>query len=251
MSTLVEMKGVVKKFPGVTALKDISFDIQAGEVHVLLGENGAGKSTLMKILSGVYQPTEGKIIIGGKEFSKLTPKDSYDNGISVIYQELSVINELSIQENLFVGKLPMKKIGLASVVDYGEMNRKAKELLAKIGLNRDPKTLVEDISVSEKQQVEIAKALASDSKVIVMDEPTASLTNKEVEHLFDVVRALRKEGKGIVFISHKLAEIKEIGDRVSVLKDGAYVGTKQVSDVSVDDLVTMMVGRTVQNTYQL
>ena len=250
MSTLVEMKGVVKKFPGVTALKDISFDIQAGEVHVLLGENGAGKSTLMKILSGVYQPTEGKIIIGGKEFSKLTPKDSYDNGISVIYQELSVINELSIQENLFVGKLPMKKIGLASVVDYGEMNRKAKELLAKIGLNRDPKTLVEDISVSEKQQVEIAKALASDSKVIVMDEPTASLTNKEVEHLFDVVRALKKEGKGIVFISHKLAEIKEIGDRVSVLKDGAYVGTKQVSDVSVDDLVTMMVGRTVQNTYQ-
>ena len=190
MSTLVEMKGVVKKFPGVTALKDISFDIQAGEVHVLLGENGAGKSTLMKILSGVYQPTEGKIIIGGKEFSKLTPKDSYENGISVIYQELSVINELSIQENLFVGKLPMKKVGLASVVDYGEMNKRAKELLAKIGLNRDPKTLVEDISVSEKQQVEIAKALASDSKVIVMDEPTASLTNKEVEHLFEVIRAL-------------------------------------------------------------
>lgn len=244
------MKGVVKKFPGVTALKDISFDIQAGEVHVLLGENGAGKSTLMKILSGVYQPTEGKIIIDGKEFSKLTPKDSYENGISVIYQELSVINELSIQENLFVGKLPMKKVGFASVVDYAEMNRKAKELLAKIGLNRDPKTLVEDISVSEKQQVEIAKALASDSKVIVMDEPTASLTNKEVEHLFDVIRALKKEGKGIVFISHKLAEIKEIGDRVSVLKDGAYVGTKQVSEVSVDDLVTMMVGRTVQNTYQ-
>ena len=225
MSTLVEMKGVVKKFPGVTALKDISFDIQAGEVHVLLGENGAGKSTLMKILSGVYQPTEGKIIIGGKEFSKLTPKDSYENGISVIYQELSVINELSIQENLFVGKLPMKKVGLASVVDYGEMNKRAKELLAKIGLNRDPKTLVEDISVSEKQQVEIAKALASDSKVIVMDEPTASLTNTEVEHLFEVIRALKKEGKGIVFISHKLAEIKEIGDRVSVLKDGAYVVT--------------------------
>ena len=250
MGTLVEMKGVVKKFPGVTALKDISFDIQSGEVHVLLGENGAGKSTLMKILSGVYQPTEGKIIIGDKEFSKLTPKDSYECGISVIYQELSVINELSIQENLFVGKLPMKKLGPVSVVDYAEMNKRAKELLAKIGLNRDPKTLVEDISVSEKQQVEIAKALAADSKVIVMDEPTASLTNKEVEHLFDVIRALKKEGKGIVFISHKLAEIKEIGDRVSVLKDGAYVGTKQVSEVTVDDLVTMMVGGTVQNTYQ-
>lgn len=250
MSALVEMKGVVKKFPGVTALKDISFDIQPGEVHVLLGENGAGKSTLMKILSGVYQPTEGTIVIGGKEYSKLTPKDSYENGISVIYQELSVINELSIQENLFVGKLPMKKVGIASVVDYAEMNKKAKELLAKIGLKRDPKTFVEDISVSEKQQVEIAKALAADSKVIVMDEPTTSLTETEVEHLFKVIRALKEEGKGIVFISHKLAEIKEIGDRVTVLKDGAYVGTRNVSDVTVDDLVTMMVGRTVKNTYQ-
>ncbi|MEG0564571.1 ATP-binding cassette domain-containing protein, partial [Anaerorhabdus sp.] len=161
MSTLVEMKGVIKKFPGVTALKDISFDIKAGEVHVLLGENGAGKSTLMKILSGVYQPTEGTIIVNGKEFSKLTPKDSTENGISVIYQELSVINELSIQENLFVGKLPMKKIGPIKVVDYAEINRQAIDLMKKVGLKRDPKTLVEDISISEKQQVEIAKALAA------------------------------------------------------------------------------------------
>lgn len=250
MGTLVEMKGVVKKFPGVTALKDISFDIRAGEVHVLLGENGAGKSTLMKILSGVYQPTEGTIVIGGKSFSKLSPKDSTENGISVIYQELSVINELSIQENLFVGKLPMKKNGPISVVDYGEMHRRAEELLEKVGLHRDPKTLVEDISISEKQQVEIAKALAADSQVIIMDEPTASLTSEEVNHLFAVVRALKAEGKGIVFISHKLGEIMEIGDRVSVLKDGAYVGTRLVSEVTADDLVTMMVGRKVQNNYQ-
>lgn len=250
MGTLVEMKGVVKKFPGVTALKDISFDIRAGEVHVLLGENGAGKSTLMKILSGVYQPTEGTIVIGGKSFSKLSPKDSTENGISVIYQELSVINELSIQENLFVGKLPMKKYGPISVVDYGEMHRRAEELLEKVGLHRDPKTLVEDISISEKQQVEIAKALAADSQVIIMDEPTASLTSEEVNHLFAVVRALKAEGKGIVFISHKLGEIMEIGDRVSVLKDGAYVGTRLVSDVTTDDLVTMMVGRKVQQNYQ-
>ena len=220
MSTLVEMKGVVKKFPGVTALKDISFDIRAGEVHVLLGENGAGKSTLMKILSGVYQPTEGKIIIGGKEFSKLTPKDSYDNGISVIYQELSVINELSIQENLFVGKLPMKKIGLASVVDYGEMNRKAKELLAKIGLNRDPKTLVEDISVSEKQQVEIAKALASDSKVIVMDEPTAMLDPQGRKEVMDTVMKLNREfGITVILITHYMDEAVK-ADRVIVMDGG-------------------------------
>lgn len=160
MKTIVEMKGVTKKFPGVTALKDISFDIRAGEVHVLLGENGAGKSTLMKILSGVYQPTEGAIVLNGKEYSRLTPKDSYDNGISIIYQELSVINELSIRENLFVGKLPTtRKLGIATV-DYGQMDRVATELCKKVGLNRDIKTFVEDISVSEKQQVEIAKALA-------------------------------------------------------------------------------------------
>lgn len=250
MSTLVEMKGVVKKFPGVTALKDISFDIRAGEVHVLLGENGAGKSTLMKILSGVYQPTEGTIVINGKAFSKLTPKDSTENGISVIYQELSVINELSIQENLFVGKLPMKKIGPVKVVDYGEMNRRAVELMEKVGLKRDPKTLVEEISISEKQQVEIAKALAANSSVLVMDEPTASLTSEEVRHLFKIVRQLKAEGKGVVFISHKLGEIIEIGDRVSVLKDGVYVGTKDVKGVTADDLVTMMVGRQIQKTYQ-
>lgn len=250
MSALVEMKGVVKKFPGVTALKDITFDIQPGEVHVLLGENGAGKSTLMKILSGVYQPTEGEIIVGGKSYKRLTPKDSAENGISVIYQELSVINELSIQENLFVGKLPMKKYGPVKVVDYKYMNERAKELLSKVGLKRDPKTLVEDISISEKQQVEIAKALAADSKVIIMDEPTASLTSEEVNHLFKIVRQLKEEGKGIVFISHKLGEIIEIGDRVSVLKDGAYVGTRDVKGVTADDLVTMMVGRKIQNTYQ-
>lgn len=143
MKTLVEMKNVMKKFPGVTALKGISFDIRAGEVHVLLGENGAGKSTLMKILSGVYQPTEGTITINGKQYSHLTPKDSYENGISIIYQELSIINELSIQENLFVGKLPMtSKLGLP-VVDYKLINKMAIELLKKVGLKRDPKTLVE------------------------------------------------------------------------------------------------------------
>lgn len=250
METLVEMKGVVKKFPGVTALSNISFTINAGEVHVLLGENGAGKSTLMKILSGVYQPTEGKIIIGGKEYDKLTPKDSYENGISIIYQELSVINELSIQENLFVGKLPTKKVAGMNLVDYSYMSKKAKETLAKVGLKRDPKTFVEEISISEKQQVEIAKALISNSKVIIMDEPTASLTNEEVNHLFKIVRQLKAEGKGIVFISHKMSEIVELGDRVTVLKDGTYVGTKDVKGVTADQLVTMMVGREIKNNYQ-
>ena len=251
MGTLVEMKNVVKKFPGVIALNNISFDVQSGEVHVLLGENGAGKSTLMKILSGVYQPTSGEIILNGKSYSKLTPKDSQENGISIIYQELSVINELSIMENLFVGKLPTKKaLGTFSVVDYKTMHARAVELMEKVGLKRDPSTFVEDISISEKQQVEIAKALASDANVIIMDEPTASLTNEEINHLFHIIRALKAEGKGIVFISHKLNELIEIGDRVSVLKDGCYVGTRNVSDVTADSLVAMMVGREIKKSYQ-
>lgn len=249
MKTLVQMKNVTKKFPGVTALKDISFEIRAGEVHVLLGENGAGKSTLMKILSGVYQPTEGSIVIKGKEYQSLTPKESFENGISIIYQELSVINELSIQENLFVGKLPLsRKMGIP-VVDYQQMGSRAAELLKKVGLKRDPKTLVEELSIPEKQQVEIAKALAFQAEVIIMDEPTASLTLEETEHLFKIINQLKAEGKGIVYISHKLKEIKQIGDRVTVLKDGAYVGTRSVADVDVDELVTMMVGREIQGRY--
>nr|WP_319489224.1 ATP-binding cassette domain-containing protein [uncultured Caproiciproducens sp.] len=249
MKALVEMKGVTKKFPGVIALKDISFDIKPGEVHVLLGENGAGKSTLMKILSGVYEPSQGTIVVNGKEYSRLTPKDSYDNGISIIYQELSVINELSIQENLFVGKLLTKKIAGVSVVDNKAMREITLELLKKIGLKRDPKTFVEELSISEKQQIEIAKALACNAEVIIMDEPTASLTLEEVDHLFEIIKQLKSEGKGIVYISHKMKEIKEIGDRVTVLKDGTFVGTREVADVEINDLITMMVGREVKEKF--
>lgn len=250
MRKIVEMKNVVKRFPGVTALDGISFDIRSGEVHVLLGENGAGKSTLMKILSGVHKPTSGEIIIGGKSYSHLTPHDSYKNGISVIYQELSVINELSIGENLFIGRLPMKKAGFIKTVDHKQINKRAAQILSTVGLDRSPHTPVEQLSISEKQQVEIAKALASDSKIIIMDEPTASLTSSEVANLFSVIRKLKKDGKGIVFISHKLGEIMEIGDRVTVLKDGGYVGTKNISEITQDELVTMMVGRQISKNYQ-
>ncbi|WFF74371.1 ATP-binding cassette domain-containing protein [Proteiniclasticum sp. QWL-01] len=249
MEELVRMNHVTKKFPGVTALNNISFDIRPGEVHVLLGENGAGKSTLMKILSGVYQPTEGTITIKGKEFERLTPADSYENGISVIYQELSVIKELSIAENLFVGRLPVKRRFGIDIVDYDTMKQKAKAVMEQIGMKRDPMALVEYISTSEKQQVEIAKALVSNADIIVMDEPTTSLTNVETENLFRIIRDLKQMGKGIVFISHKLNEIKAIGDRVTVLKDGTYVGTREVRDTSIDQMVTMMVGREISGTY--
>ena len=250
METLVKMEGVTKVFPGVRALDNISFEIKAGEVHVLMGENGAGKSTLMKILSGVYQPTSGKITVKGKEFTHLTPKDSYECGISIIYQELSVINELSILENLFVGKLPTRRVGGIRVVDYKGMTDRAREVLDKVGLKRRPGQLVEEISISEKQQCEIAKALISNADVIIMDEPTSSLTTSETAHLFDIIRQLKAEGKGIVYISHKMDEIKEIGDVITVLKDGTYVGTRNVKEITLDDVIRMMVGREIKGTYR-
>ncbi|WP_027625684.1 sugar ABC transporter ATP-binding protein [Clostridium lundense] len=249
MDLLVEMKNITKKFSGVTALNNMNFQLAPGEVHVLLGENGAGKSTLMKILSGVYEPTEGTIVLGDKEYSSLTPKDSKENGISIIYQELSVIDDLSIEENIFVGKLPEKKVFGVSVVDYKYIREKTEELLKRVGLNRDPATPVEELSISEKQQVEIAKALAQNAKVLIMDEPTSSLTIEETNNLFKIIEALKKEKVGIVYISHKLKEIVEIGDKVTILKDGNYVGTRDAKNVTEEELVTMMVGRELKSKY--
>lgn len=249
MKNLVEMRNITKKFPGVTALSGINFEIKAGEVHVLLGENGAGKSTLMKILSGAYEPTEGTIVIDGTEYSRLTPKLSAENGISIIYQELSVINALSIQENIFVGKLPTKSVLGMKLVSKKELQAKAQEYLDKIGLKQKSTTMVEDLRISEKQMVEIAKATAFNAQVIIMDEPTTSLTNDEVDQLFKIIRDLKAQGKGIVYISHKMDEIKQIGDRVTVLKDGSYVGTRNVADVTIDELITMMVGRELVSTF--
>lgn len=249
MKTLVEMRNITKTFPGVVALEDISFTIEQGEVHILLGENGAGKSTLMKILSGAYEPTSGEIIIEGKHYSRLTPKESFEHGISIIYQELSLCGQLSITENIFMGKLLTKKKFGIEIVDRERMNQRASEILKKLGLEKNPETLVETLSISEKQVVEIAKAIAFDAKVIIMDEPTSSLTNEEVEKLFEIIRTLQKEGHGIVYISHKMDELKKIGTRVSVLKDGKYVGTREIEHVEINELIKMMVGREVQNRY--
>ena len=249
MEPLIRMEGITKDFPGVRALDNISFDILPGEVHVLIGENGAGKSTLMKILSGVYTPTSGKIICNGHEYDKLTTKDSYDEGIAIVYQELSVIDELSIMENLFVGKLPTKKWMGIPVVDYALMREKADDVLKKVGLNHSPDTMVGDLQIPDKQLTEIAKALVSGAKVIVLDEPTTSLTTSEVENLHNLIRALKAEGCGIVYISHKMSELHQIGDRITVLKDGGYVGTYPIEEMSIDNLVALMVGRTISGTY--
>ncbi|MEG0585597.1 MAG: ATP-binding cassette domain-containing protein [Christensenellaceae bacterium] len=249
MENLVELKHITMTFPGVIALDDVSFDLRPGEVHVLLGENGAGKSTLVKTLSGINKPTKGEIVVGGRSFSSLSPKDSISNKIAIIYQELSVINELSIAENLFVGKLPSKEFLKIKTVDYKTINNKARELMKEIGLNREPNALVKDISISEKQLVEITKALAADAKIIIMDEPTSSLSIEETDALFAIIRKLKEKGIGIIYISHKLKEIKQIGDRVTVLKDGKYVSTLNVADIEVEDMIPLMVGRELKEKY--
>ncbi|GAA0382119.1 sugar ABC transporter ATP-binding protein [Bacillus horti] len=249
MNVLVNMEKITKEFAGVTALKDVDFNLLPGEVHVLLGENGAGKSTLMKILCGVYEPTAGTITISGNTFSQLNPKDSASQGISIIYQELSVIDDLSIAENIFVGKMPTKKTLGMNVIDYKLMRQETVRLLERVGLNRHPSELVGELSISEKQQVEIAKALATDAKVLIMDEPTSSLTDGEIEKLFAIIRQLKSEGVGIVYISHKLKEIKIIGDRITVLKDGRFVATKDIATTETNELITLMVGRELQSKY--
>jgi len=248
-NSLVEMRNVTKKFAGVTALENVSFDVQPGEVHVLLGENGAGKSTLMKILSGAYQPTEGTIVVNGHEFDSLDPKHAKDSGISIIYQELSVVNEISIQENIFIGNLLTKKVLGVSVVDNKAMRDKTLEVLQEIGLDKDPDTPVGQLSISEKQMVEIAKAVAFNANVIIMDEPTSSLTFEEIQQLYHIVDRLKAQGKGIIFISHKLDEVLTVGDRVTVLKDGKYMGTYPISEMDEDRLVELMVGREIKGDF--
>lgn len=251
MEPIIQMNEITKYFPGVVALNRINFDVRPGEVHVLLGENGAGKSTLMKVLSGAYKPDGGTITLNGKSYSALTPHLSAESGISIIYQELSVVNWLDIRENIFMGRLPMKRIGPFPTVDYAQMNARTTALLEKVNLtSRKPTTSVGDLSISEKQMVEIAKSVAFDAKIIVMDEPTSSLSEEEVQKLFVIIRQLRDEGRGVVFISHKLSEIAEIGDRITIMKDGGYVGTYQVADLSTDDMVRLMVGREIKGTYQ-
>ena len=248
---IVEMRNINKSFPGVKALSNISFSVKPGEVHVLLGENGAGKSTLMKVLSGVYQPDSGSIVLNGVEHSKLNPRISREGGISIIYQELSVVNWLDIRENIFMGRMQSKKIGPVFTIDYAKLNQDTKKLLKQVNLDKyEPNKIASELSISEKQMLEIAKAISFDAKCIVMDEPTSSLTESEVKKLFEIIRDLKSKGIGIVFISHKLSEIKEIGDRISILKDGNYVGTWNVSDLSEEDMVRLMVGRELEKSYQ-
>lgn len=243
---ILEMKNITKEFPGVKALKGVTLQIKPGEVHGLVGENGAGKSTLMKCLNGIYPQTSGDIYFNGKLVKNYNTRDAINMGISMIHQELSPIEHRSIMENIWLGREPLKAFGL---VDHKKMFNQTKELLDRLELDVEPDTHMVELTVAKMQMVEIAKAISYDAKLIIMDEPTSALTNKEVEQLFKIIKRLKEEGKAIIYISHKLEEIFTICDRVTVLRDGEYIGTKDKEDLDVPTLIKMMVGRDIQDMY--
>jgi len=245
----LEMREIVKSFSGVKVLDRVNFNVDRGEVVALLGQNGAGKSTLIKILSGFYSKDSGSIFLGGEEVNFHSPADSLKKGIRVIYQELEIFPDLSVAENIFAGGLPQNKFAFMPVVNRKEMYRKARELLELLGENIDPDALVKELTVSEKQVVEIARALAGRANIIVMDEPTATLTQKEVERLFAVIRRLKAQGVGIVYITHRLEEVFEISDRVVVLRDGKNTGDFETANISWQELVQSMIGRSLKDLY--
>ena len=247
MTPLLELQGVNKAFPGVKALNNVQFEMLPGEIHALLGENGAGKSTLIKIISGVYKPDSGELRFDGSPVSFNNPREAQALGIATIYQELSLYPELSVAENIFMGHQPRKGLGW---IDWATMNRRAREILASLNIHdMDVTDKVGTMSVGNRQRVEIAKALSQNARILIMDEPTAALTEADVQRLFSIVRLLRERGVGIVYISHRLEEVFVLADRVTVLRDGQYVGTKQVSETTENQLVSMMVGRTIENLF--
>ncbi|SUB01435.1 Ribose import ATP-binding protein RbsA [Pannonibacter phragmitetus] len=242
MKILVEMHRIDKRFPGVHALKGVSFDLQEGEVHALMGENGAGKSTLMKILSGVYQPDSGRILVEGREVTLPSPRAAQDQGIGIIHQELALMKDLTVAQNIFIGREPRLSFGR---VDDAKMIRDAEALFRVLNINIDPRRKVDGLSIARQQMVEIAKALSARSRVLIMDEPTAALTESEINELFAMIARLKADGVGIVYISHKMDEIRRISDRVTVMRDGEYVGTVGAKETPISQIISMMVGRTL------
>ena len=243
---LLEMTDITKEFPGVKALRGVELHVMPGEVHGLLGENGAGKSTMMNCLMGIYQPTTGKIVFDGVERKHHTPKDSLEFGISMIQQELSPALDRSIMCNIWLGREPTNKFGF---VDWKKMYKDTKEVLQMIELDEDPKTLMRDLTVAKQQMVEIARAVTYNAKLIIMDEPSSALTEKETQQLFKIIRKLKAEGRSMIYISHKLDEIKEITDRVSVFRDGTYISSSNTADITQDQIIEMMVGRSVADIF--
>jgi ribose transport system ATP-binding protein len=244
---ILKVKDVTKRFPGVTALNRVRFDLKRGEVHALVGENGAGKSTLIKILAGLYPPDEGEMWLNGKRFTPQSPKDSQEMGISVIHQELHLVPGLDAVENIFMGRQPVKN--KLKFINWKEMRQNTQALVNQLGIDLELNVPVGRLSVAHQQMVEIAKALSYESQIIIMDEPTSTLTDEEIQGLFRIIKTLRDTGVSIIYISHRLNEIKEITDRVTVLRDGQYIGTKNVMDTTIDEVIHMMVGRNIQEKF--
>ena len=239
------MRGIGKRFPGVHALKAVGLELHAGECLALLGENGAGKSTLLKMLGGAHQPDEGEILIEGQVVDVKKPADALSAGLAVIYQEFNLVPGLTARENVFLGQEP----GALSFVPARAERKRTRELFKQLGASIDPESLCRDLTVADQQVVEIAKALSMDAKVIVMDEPSAALSPREVEGLFEVIRGLKERGIGIIYVSHRLDEIFEIADRVTVLRDGEHVGTRNIEELTRDSMIELMVGRSIENEY--
>ncbi len=244
---LLEMRDITKRFPGVLALDKVKLEVRYGEVLCLVGENGAGKSTLMKILAGAIPMDSGQIFLEGQPIQITSPYHAQQLGISMIYQEFNLIPYLSVAENIFLGREP--RISKTPFIDWKRMYAEAQEVLERVGLKLDVRLPVAELSIAQQQMVEIAKALSIKAKIIVMDEPSATLTDHELKTLFDLIRTLRRQDMGIIYISHRLEELYEIGNRVTVMRDGQYVGTHNVCDVTREDVIKMMVGRELTEEY--
>ena len=242
---IISVQGVSKSFPGVRALSDVRFELLPGELHALMGENGAGKSTLMKILAGVYRRDSGQILYNGASVDFGGPREAQRAGIGIIHQELQLMNHLTVAQNIFIGREPKRAFGL--LLDENKLNRDAAALLAHLNLAIDPRTVVGDLTVAKQQMVEIAKSFTHNSRVLIMDEPTAALNNAEIVELFKMIRDFKSRGVGIIYISHKVDELKQISDRVTVLRDGEYIGTVPTETSSIETIISMMVGRTLKD----
>ncbi|NLZ83165.1 MAG: sugar ABC transporter ATP-binding protein [Clostridiales bacterium] len=243
---VLEMNGICKSFPGVKALDEVMLNIRPGTVHALVGENGAGKSTLMKVLFGIYKKDAGEIKLDGVTVDVDNPYDALNKGIAMVHQELQPIKERSIAENIYCGRFPTK---FGMFVDHKKMYQDTEELLKEVKMNFDPTEKLSGLSVSQMQSVEIAKAVSADARIIIMDEPTSSLTQNEVDNLFDIINSLRKKGISIIYISHKMDEILSISDEVTIMRDGQYIGTWESKELTIDMIVTRMVGRELKNLY--
>ncbi len=243
---ILEVDNVRKEFPGVVALDDVQLRIRPGSVHALMGENGAGKSTLMKIIAGIYSPDSGEVRFAGEKLSIKTPIDALNSGIAMIHQELNLMNTMNVAENVWIRREPKNAMGL---IDHAQMRRQTQELFDELGISLDPTALVDDLTVAQKQMIEISKAVSYNSDVLIMDEPTSAITEKEVAQLFRIIRDLRAKGVGIVYITHKMDELFEIADELTVFRDGQYVGTVPSSDIDRDGVIKMMVGREITDMF--